>query len=253
MSRSGTSLTTRLLSVAGVYLGPDDDLLGGELRQLPKGDRESAREANPEGFWEHYRLMRLNERILHRLGGNWRDPPSLLPGWEEAAELDEEREEARALLNATFAGHPLWGWKDPRNCLTLPFWQPLLPKMRYVICLRNPIDVAASLQHRDGISLEQAVELWLAYVSHALINTSGEARLFVSYEDFFNVPEATASSLVTFAGCEGAFEDPARAELLAEAVDERLWRHRTSGVDLARDPRVPAEVVALHQLTSQLT
>lgn len=116
MSRTGTSLTSRVLSLAGVYLGPEEELLGGDLRQLA-GEGEQvlakARNSNPEGHWEHYRLMRLNERILRTLGGNWREPPPMAPGWESSAELAGLREEAEAILAETFAGHELWGWKDP--------------------------------------------------------------------------------------------------------------------------------------------
>jgi hypothetical protein len=255
MSRTGTSLTTRVLNLAGVYLGPERELLGKELHQLA-GEGESvlarARDTNPEGFWEHYRIMRLNERILRALGGNWREPPELPPGWETSDALAAEREEAQVLIDESFGGQRLWGWKDPRNCLTLPFWQALLPPMRYVICLRNPVDVAASLGRRDGMAFEAAVGLWLAYVARALVNTSGRPRTFVSYESHFDDPQGTAAHLARFAGCDGALADAETQQRLAEAVDERLWRNRTAATDIARDPRVPVAATALHQLTESL-
>lgn len=255
MSRTGTSLTARLLNLAGVYLGPEEELLQKDLHQLA-GEGESvltrARETNPEGFWEHYRIMRLNERILRALGGNWREPPELEPGWERSEKLAAERDEARALLEESFAGQPLWGWKDPRNSLTLPFWQQLLPEMRYVICLRNPIDVAASLEKRDRIPFEQAVGLWLTYVARALVNTAGKPRLLVPYESHFDDAPATAARLSTFVGRKGAFDDPVIGRQLDEAIDERLWRHRTLSHEVARQPRVPSEAVSLHQLSELL-
>jgi hypothetical protein len=48
----------------------------------------------------------------------------------------------------------LWGWKDPATCLTLAFWQTLLPHMRYVICIRNPLDVAISMERLEWGSRE---------------------------------------------------------------------------------------------------
>lgn len=252
MSRSGTSLTARVLNLAGVYLGPQEDLLGGELRQIPQPDRDNARAANPEGFWEHYPLMRLNERILRRMGGNWREPPPLPPGWEDSAALDEESEEACALIEETFGGHDLWGWKDPRNCLTLPFWQRLLPQLRYVICLRNPLDVAASLQRRDGMPFEDAVELWLTYLARALLDTADHPRLLVPYESYFDDPGGVVSRLAAFVGRDGALDRADAGVTLAEAVDERLWRNRTHPSEVGRDPRVPVEAAALHQLTELL-
>ena len=78
--------------------------------------------------------------------------------------IDDVRQRAQALIQDQFAEAQMWGWKDPRTCLTLPFWQQLLPNMRYIICLRNPVDVARSLEQRDSLSAEESSNLWLAYV-----------------------------------------------------------------------------------------
>jgi glycosyltransferase involved in cell wall biosynthesis len=244
MSRTGTSLTTRILGLAGVDLGPEEELLGADRRQLAdagEGVMAKARGSNPEGHWEHYRLMRLNERILRTMGGSWRDPPSLPSGWENAAELDDLREEARAVLTESFAGRALWGWKDPRSSLTLPFWQRLVGgEMRYVICLRGPAEVAASLGRRDGIEPEHAAELWLRYLAAALVNTSGRRRLVVPYESFFREPAAAADRLARFVGHEGAFAGPDGEAMLAETIDERLWRNRGFAGAARPEPASPS-------------
>lgn len=232
MSRTGTSLTTRLLNLSGVYLGPEEGLL-------------KPRPANPEGFWEHFRIMRLNEQVLKTLGGNWRSPPEMPAGWEQSERLAAEREQAVALLQETFSGHELWGWKDPRNSLTLPLWQRLLPDARYVICLRNPVDVAASLEARDEIALEDGFALWLRYVASALVNTSRRPRVFVSYEEYFDDCQPVAQRLARFIGLDAP-------PVGAVTVNERLWHHRTPPEDVAADTRVPAEVVSLHLITELL-
>lgn len=255
MSRTGTSLTARVLNLAGVYLGAEDELLGGDLHHLTGEGAavlEKAGKANPEGFWEHYRLMRLNERILKTLGGNWRDPPPFVAGWEASTELDAEREEARAMLAESFTGHNPWGWKDPRNCLTLPFWQKLLPGMRYVICLRNPADVATSLQRRDGMSLDEGVELWLTYLAAALVNTSGRPRLLIPYERYFEEPHETAADLARFAGREGAMDDCEARRRLEAAINHGLWRNRSSASDAITAGFVSGEAASLHLVTQLL-
>ena len=248
MSRSGTSLTARVLDLAGVYLGPSDELLGGGFRQLPESDRARAREANPEGFWEHYRLMRLNERILRRLGGSWRDPPPLPPGWERSAELREERGEARDLLAETFSDCRVWAWKDPRNSLTLPFWRALVPKMRCVICLRPPLEVAASLEKRDGIPLETGFSLWLTYVASALVNTSDCPRLLMPYASYFEDAVEAGTRLACFVGLEEAFDDAVKQARLKEAIDPSLWRNRSAE---GTGSELPLEVASL-DLTASL-
>lgn len=255
MSRTGSSLTARVLNLMGVYLGPEEELLAGELPQLAgEGDEVLARanEANPNGFWEHYRIMRLNERILRAHGGSWRDPPPLPPGWERSSELEAEREEARALLAESFGGQRLWGWKDPRNSLTLPFWRQLLPYMRYVICLRNPLEVAVSLRQRDGMPLEQGFDLWLTYLASALVNTADQPRILVPYESYFDAPGELETRLAGFLGRGGVLDDAELQRQLADAVDEQLWRNRSSLKDLARDSHVPDDAISLHLLTREL-
>ena len=228
-SRSGTSLTARLLNLAGVYLGPEEELLGEDRRQLAgEGEEVLAKAAysNPGGHWEHYRLMRLNERILRAFGGDWRDPPRLPRGWEFSAELDDLREEARAIIAGSFGGHELWGWKDPRNSLTLPFWQGLLPNVRCVICLRDPVEVSASLRRRDGIAIAQGERQWLLYFAAALLNTAGKPRLLVSYRSYFDEPAATVARLARFAGRPGVVDGSRGESRLSEVIDRKLWRSR---------------------------
>jgi hypothetical protein len=229
MSRSGTSLTTRILNLAGVYLGRPDELLGPDLRQLAsEGEqvRAKARHSNPGGHWEHYGMMRLNESILRTLGGSWREPPPMPPEWESSQGLADLRDEARALLTESFAGRSLWGWKDPRNSLTVPFWRHLLPEMRYVICVRDPVEVAASLQQRDGMATEQGLRLWRAYSAAGVTGTASGPRVFVPYRSFFSDPAAAAARLARFVGRRDAFAGEEGGCLLGNVIDERLWRQR---------------------------
>ena len=133
MHRSGTSMVASLLRRAGLYLGEEADLL-------------PSAEGNPDGYFENRKFVDLNEELLSRLGGTYFRPPAFAPGWAEAAAAALGGE-ARAVLRG-FAGREPWGWKDPRNSLTLPFWLSLLPEMRVIICLRNPLEVALSERRR---------------------------------------------------------------------------------------------------------
>jgi hypothetical protein len=68
--------------------------------------------------------------------------------------------QARALIEQR-AGLELWGWKDPRTCLFLPFWDRLLPEARYVFVYRHPVEVALSLLRRDS-EPEPRADPWVA-------------------------------------------------------------------------------------------
>ena len=125
MHRSGTSMVARTLNLCGLYLGPAADT------PPPVPD-------NPEGHWENSRFVALNEQVLARLHSGWDFPPRPPTDWIAHSDLSPLQDQAIELIQS-FVGHPLWGWKDPRNSLTLPFWKHLMPDLKVIICLRHPL------------------------------------------------------------------------------------------------------------------
>ena len=235
MHRSGTSLVSRILNLLGVYLGPDAHIM------QPGPD-------NPKGYWEHWMITALNDEILARLGGSWHEPPAFPPAWEISPELADLRQRARAILQEDFATAELWGWKDPRTCLTLPFWQKLLPPMRYVICLRNPVDIARSLERRNNFSFEKGSKLWLTYVISALQHTGGHPRLFIFYEDLMRDWPREVRRLAGFLGKPELVEQEAIQQSIQEFVEQELQHHRTSLIDAADEPKLPFPAKALYMV-----
>jgi hypothetical protein len=231
MHRSGTSLVARVLNLLGVSLGPEDHML-------------SPTEHNPSGFWEHASIVDFNDEILARLGGKWHDPPELPHRWHQDARFDDLKRSAAALVRKEFGESELWGWKDPRSCLTLPFWRTVAPPTHYVLCVRNPVDVARSLRHT--MSFEAGVSLWLLYVRWALMHTGGRPRMFVFYEDLMSDPQAHADRLAGFIGEAGAADRPEVQDALSAFVTENLWHHRTPLKRVVYDRRVAFEAKALY-------
>ena len=241
MHRSGTSLVTRLVNAMGVDLGPAEHLM-------------KATEENPRGFWEHHVMRDLNDEILSRFGGTWHEPPVLRAGWASDARLADVRRRARAVVRDEFSGRPAWGWKDPRTCLTLPFWQQLLPPMRYVICLRNPLDVARSLEKRDRFPVEKSHALWLRYVRSSLEHTTGLPRLFTFYDDLVTDGPAEARRLSRFVWEGGVDEPPGAGAAVTDVLDKDLQHHRASAVEVSGDPQLafPSKAVYLVMRGSRL-
>jgi hypothetical protein len=167
-----------------------------------------AGEDNPRGDWEHHPLALLNDEIPAGFGGQWDEPPAFPPSWPRDRRLEDIREKARQLLAKDFAAEPVWGWKDPRTCLTIPFWQDLIGPIRYVVCLRNPCAVVASLCLRDGMSSEKAERLWLTYVQSSLAHTSGQPRMFVFFEDIIDDWAQELQRMATFIGRPERGDDP---------------------------------------------
>jgi|GEM_PF-880888 len=237
MARSGTSALTRLLALLGVELGPEEAL-------MPPAARENAK-----GFFEHRPIVAINKELLERMGGSWSEPPRLAQGWQQEERFDDLRRRARELIEADFAGASLWGFKDPRTSLTLPFWQELLGgETKYVICHRRPLDSARSVEKRDAIRLDRAVGLWTRYTASALACTTGSQRILVSYEELFADREALVGELARFLGLEESARSPELRAAIEGWVEEGLRHHTGTLRELIEHPAVPAEAQALHLL-----
>lgn len=228
--RSGTSLVAQLCNLLGVDLGPQADL-------LPHSEGD-----NPRGYWEPHWMNDLNDELLELLGGAWWQPLYAEAGWEDRAEVAPRLEEARRLLGQKYGSARLWGWKDPRTMLTLPFWRKLVPDASYVLCLRNPADAIASLQRRPEpmLAIEQWGRLWLEYMGRGLKEIAGRPLHVVFYEDLFERPDEELARLASFLGT-GPSGNPA----LRTAIEQDLRHHTTTPAQLAGIPGIPVEARAL--------
>jgi hypothetical protein len=176
MHRSGTSMVTRLLNLCGLYLGEQAELM-------------PATPDNPEGYWENYGFYGINNEILECLHSGWDLPPRVAEGWEMLPELDDLRVKPGELVQR-FDKHGWWGWKDPRNALTLPFWKSLIPDLKVILCIRNPLEVAQSLRLRNGSSVVFGLNLWQAYNQRVLTAVPRSMRVVTHYDVYFHDAEA---------------------------------------------------------------
>jgi hypothetical protein len=223
MHRSGTSAATGVLKILGVSLGPSAELL-------------PAAPDNPKGYSEHGPIVALNHDLLARLGGRAFAPPELPSGWESLPELGDLHERGGQIVRASFTGEQLVAWKDPRTCLTLPFWQRLMPPMRYVICVRHPADVARSLHRRNRVAYERSCYLWLLYTRRALSGTMGQSRCLVVYDRMIDNPTQECAMLASFIGTPARAEQPAVKLAVEMFLDANLRHHRSTDPDAPSDP-----------------
>jgi hypothetical protein len=229
MHRSGTSMVTRLLEACGLYLGKGRDLMP------PAPD-------NPEGFGENVRFVELNEALLTALGGGWDRPPEVGSGWERGESLAGLVSRAE-LLVGEFAGHEPWGWKDPRNSLTVPFWARVADPLKVVVCVRNPLEVALSLRRRNGISLALGLALWAEYYERILATTVADWRIITAYDAYFGSARLELRRVTDFVGL------PFEAAALERAVGLAVpWlRHFRLEPSHLRRAAVPPEVLGLYR------
>jgi hypothetical protein len=188
MHRSGTSMVAKQLNQAGLYLGPDEVLMP------PAAE-------NPEGFFEHLDFVVLNDEVLNEAGAGWDCPPPATTDWSDSA-FDRHRERARALA-APLADHGVWGWKDPRTSIDLPFWESAFGPLRVVLVVRNPLEVVTSLHRRNGFSIALSLTLWQVYAERVLAATSPQTRLVTHFDAWFVDSLAEAKRLTNALGLPG--------------------------------------------------
>jgi GT2 family glycosyltransferase len=163
-------MVAKLLNLCGLYLGGEKDLM-------------PAASDNPDGFCENLRFVDLNEEILGVFHAGWDHPPDTALDID-SGRLSTLRQAAESLLKE-FNGREPWGWKDPRNSLTLPFWLDIVPGLKVVICVRNPLEVALSLNKRNFFSYALSLNLWEAYNRRLLAAVPAEKRVVTHYDAYF--------------------------------------------------------------------
>lgn len=184
MHRSGTSALARILSLLGCDL-PNT--------LMPPGP------ANPRGHWESSAFMALNDEILRSAGSRWDDWLEFNPQWYDSPVAPGFVQRGLDVLNKEFGTSPLFVLKDPRNCRLSRLWFDVLDRAEVeplvVIPLRNPLEVSASIEARDGVHGDLATLVWLRHVLDAEHGSRGRRRVFLTYEDLLDNWAAVADRL----------------------------------------------------------
>ncbi len=181
MHRSGTSALGGLLRLLGADLGS----------RLHPGDRH-----NEAGYFEHLDLLEAHEQVLRALQTTWDDLRPLPEGWESREAVRACRLGILSILRREFVGSPLWAVKDPRLCRLLPLWRGLFAEVaaepRFVLVVRHPSEVAASLATRDQLPASKSHLLYLEHLLSAERLTRGQPRVFVTYDQLLSDGVGTA-------------------------------------------------------------
>src|SRR5579875_68221 len=238
MHRSGTSAVTRVLNLLGVDLGT----------QLMPASRD-----NERGYWEHAEIVQVHDELLGALDSKWDDLRPLPEGWPTTPAATAAAAKLRAIIERDFGAAALWGLKDPRLCRLLPLWLPLLRSMRqtphFILVLRHPREVAASLAKRDGKSAGEAALLWLRHALEAERATRGLPRTVIHYSDLVGDPQNwTAEFRRVAAECGLQWPNDAAAidRQVREFLSPELRHHRVEPDDAAGDDHFSAWVQTVY-------
>ena len=215
MHRSGTSALCAALQACGASFGAD--LLE------PMGG------VNEEGFWEDVDVVAVNERLLEAAGARWYSATAraLEVDWL-SIDFDPERERAREILRRGFGDGPLEAVKDPRLCLTLPFWTALCEELAidtaFCAINRAPLEVARSLERRDGFPVGYGLRLYELY-------HRGIARHAPGNITYLGYDELLADAVRVMGRLSAALPLAASSEALSTVVRGDLRHHRGPGTD----------------------
>lgn len=172
MHRSGTSALSRTLNLLGARMGyglqePDTD--------------------NIKGFWEPSEVVAIHEQLFSDL--QFRHDTHL--GIAEAQLHSEAAIVASDRLlhfmrSAFSADDAVVVIKDPRICRLIPLWQQVLERAEFelniVLPIRNPLEVALSLQVRNGYPINKGLLMWLRHILAAERGSRTCRRTIVTYD-----------------------------------------------------------------------
>jgi hypothetical protein len=215
MHRSGTSALTRVLGLCGAA--------------LPRHSMAAA-EDNRLGFWEPQPIVDAHDRFLKAAGTGWEaiaDYPADIFASEPATACQRT---LAALAVSEYGDAPLFVLKDPRISRLMPLWRPVLNKLsvapRIVIMVRNPLEVANSMNVRDGWSEHRTLMIWLRYMLAAERDTRDLTRCFIGYGQLMNDWRSAVARVSRQLGIAFPTRDAAVEQEVDAFVRQDLQHHR---------------------------
>jgi hypothetical protein len=154
MHRSGTSLIAQLFYRAGADMGDSDTFY--------RPDRW-----NPDGYYEQPDIHAINMPLINGMWGKL--AYFRLPSTKTILRRAEGMEQRIRNTASKYEGKVI---KETRYCLTLPAWLKYGATVdRVLICLREPIQVARSIQRRNHSVLRHGYYMWVEHNTRILSHT----------------------------------------------------------------------------------
>ncbi len=219
MHRSGTSALTRVMALCGAG--------------LPATLMPPSPDNNETGFWESQALVDLHDEVLAAMGSSWSDVRDLPQAWFESAAAAGFRARLAAVLAAEYGDATLFVVKDPRLCRLVKLWLSVLAAEgivpRVVVPVRHPLEVAASLQRRDGLDPARAQALWRSHALATERDTRGLDRCFVTYDALLTDWRGTVRRIGAMVGADWTAQ--ADASAIEAFLSADLRHHAIASTD----------------------
>ena len=241
MHRSGTSACARVLNLRGLSIASD--------LMSPGPDNE-------RGFWESRSLADYHDRFFASVDHAHDSARSLSPGVFSTAAAERLEHRLEKHLRSLPEDGPVLV-KDPRISLVMPAWLKALDKVDLepfvVVMVRNPLEVAASLDRRNRFSFERSCLLWLRYMLGAERGSRGMKRVFVSYSDFLDDWRAQTARVIEGGGLAVSGLNQQMEEECDAFLTRSLQHHREDDESIHEDARVIPWVATVYDALRRAT
>jgi hypothetical protein len=175
MHRSGTSAVAGVVAALGA--GTPKTMMGTNIW-------------NPRGYFESDRIVAAHEELLTSAGSYWHDWRQIDPSWFCSEQAEPHRRKIKQLIVEEFGDQSLIFVKDPRICRMVPFTASILIEVGYdpiaILPLRNPLEVARSLNTRDKFGVAKSTLLWLRHVLEAEYYSRKMPRSVLLYQELLS-------------------------------------------------------------------
>lgn len=193
MHKSGTTLLANILHSSGVNMIDSE----AEGRDYDRG-----------GHFERSATNRINKDLL-RCGN--RHSLEVVRAASPDDWTDELRDRADGLIAELDRTYVDWGFKDPRTCLTYPFWRERLGTHKVLFVYRDPEEIVSHYMAQSGgirgrldpALATRALRAWCVYNGQVLAHAraGGMPWLAFKYADFMRY-DAPFAVLRAFVGRE---------------------------------------------------
>lgn len=210
--RSGTSVTSHVLSRFGIDLGDEKDFLQADHNPI---------------FFELNWVIQLNDNLINALGHNYTD--YFLPLEKDFKTLDilKLEQKLQFCIQQEWGEKSPIGIKDPRFSITFPVWEKVLTKthqLNIIFAFRNPAGFLKS--NRSLFSKwndwddARHLDFWLQMNLSAVYFTRHFQIYYLNYDHLMQNPLAEVSKLANFFNLDRSLETYAAA-----AVDRSYYHH----------------------------
>lgn len=190
---------------------------------------------NPRGYFEDEDFLHVGDRIYRAADpqATGFSPPPLQTILAKGKGFDDEiRSLVQSRLRSTRS--QVWGWKAIHTALTIGLFLPYLERPHFVVVVRDPLEIARSsvefTRYKAGMYREMTLlgglQLSNFYYHHiyTFLEKHPELpRLFISFDDVLEDPDAALRALGAFLALEVRSVQSAEALAFVASRDRMRW------------------------------